>query len=1044
MLLLLVLAAAATIARGAPARRHYEVPAGDAARTLRQFVQQSGEQVLYVVPKVRGVKTNPVKGEYTARQVIELMVANTELIVGQDEKTGALVVNRATSPKPPAANPPPSSRSSNQEPTRPMKRRNLIAMFAAWLGFAAAPAAPAQTTPTGSIRGVVTNDSTGAFVEGAEVVLSTTPARTDVTDSQGRFFVGGIPAGNYRVRVISSGYATAERNVNVTAGPAQSMAVALKSDIVTMEPLMVTAQAEGQAQSLNIQRTSENIRNVLSEDALANSRLGEVGEVLQAIPGIYLEASTHQPTRPSIRGLSSEFNSVTFDGVRIGTWQGTRDAQVGTFPAENLSRVEVMKSATPDQEGDAIGGSINLVSKRAFDLPGRQLRLGAGLTFNNQLRNWDKQVSLDYGDRFGAEKRLGIFSSINYYRTDRAYHDAAQTYQVNAADEYNIATQTLLDRIEEGSWKLKYTGSIDYKLSEATIVSLRGLYSNDRRFLADYRTIYRPGSRTNITPDSATANPGRIDLTRPYREPETINYQISLNLEHTHDLWKLDSTLGFSRISNTYSETMTPIMSYNGVRLAYDRTDRDHPLFTVTDGTDLSDPSRLSQRELSRTQFNSRNLNYNYSLNARRDLLNLPFKAYVKVGTRLKYSDWRQDTGNHGWWNYTGPQSPTDFVIPYTNDRFMRESSGRVRMAPLAADIDAFIDAFHNRPGEFTRQDNRSDIRIAEENSSFQEGVYAAYLMGGATFGRLHVVTGARFERTEFTGNSNQLDTPDGVLTGVTRLQTTSRSDNLLPSVNFTYSITPDFLLRGAVTKTIARPNPQYLLPIRTVDADELEISDGNPDLGVTESVNYDLSLEHYLKPLGVISVGVFQKEIDGFFVNQTSTIQSGEFAGYELTRRELGTGGRIKGLEVDFQKRLTFLPGFLSGLGVGTNYTFIDAEGTYSNRDGTLPFVKTAKRIGNINVFYARGPLDLRVFMNYRGPYLNSVGSRAALDVYEDERTTLSAFGKYRFSDRISFYIDANNITDSAKRSYQGDPSNPRAVRYYDWAVNFRVSYNL
>lgn len=76
--------------------------------------------------------------------------------------------------------------------------------------------------------------------------------------------------------------------------------------------------------------------------------------------------------------------------------------------------------------------------------------------------------------------------------------------------------------------------------------------------------------------------------------------------------------------------------------------------------------------------------------------------------------------------------------------------------------------------------------------------------------------------------------------------------------------------------------------------------------------------------------------------------------------------------------------------------------------------------------------------------PFDPRVGARPALDVYEDERTTLSFFAKYRLNKRTMLNLDVNNITDSPKRGYQGDPSNPRSVRYYDWAVNFRVSYSL
>jgi TonB-dependent receptor len=927
-----------------------------------------------------------------------------------------------------------------------MKRKNFFRLISFGLGLAIVPWSHAQTAAAaGTLQGVVVNAATGNFVQGAAVVLEGAN-RTELTDSQGKFTFGGVPAGHYRLSVESAGVSRGAAMTDVRAGQIASVTVRMESDVVAMQPLMVTAQAEGQAQSLNLQKTAENMRNVVSEDALANSRLGEVGEALQSIPGVYLEVSTHQPSRAFIRGMTSDLNSVTFDGVRIGTWQGTRDAQVGSFPAENLSRVEVMKTVTPEQEGDAIGGSINLVSKRAFDLPGRMLRIGAGVSYANQQQNWDKQFSVDYGDRFGAKNRMGVFSSFNYYRTDRAYHNVAEAYQVSAADVYNISTQTLLDRIEKGSWKLKYTGSYDLKLSDATTVSVKGLFSDDRRFLADYNSIFRPGTRTAITPDSANSTNGRIDVNRAYREPETINYQISLNLEHARDLWKYDGTLGFNRITNTYSETMTPLMSFNGLNLSYDRSVRDFPTFVVTNGVNLNDPSKLALSTITRSQYDSRNLGYNFSGNARRDVLNLPFKTYLKTGFRVRINDWKQTLDNQGVWNYTGPLSAGQLTAVYYNDRFLRQSGGRVRMpTTLFPDIHKYIDAFYNRPNEFTRQANASELLLARGPKGFVEKVYATYLMANAQFRDLTVIAGARVEKTDLDGWGHQVLTPGGNLTRVTHVTTNNKSTDLLPSVNVIYAFTPQFQLRGAITKTIARPNPQDILPVRTINDTTQVITDGNPDLRVTESINYDLGIAYYLKPLGVLSASAFQKEIDGFYADETETVQTGEYRGYQLTRPGMGTGGRIKGLEVEMQKRLTFLPGLLSGLGVGANHTWLDAKGTYANRPGvTLPFNGVAKRNWNVNVFYARGPVDLRLFVNYRSPYLTGIGTRAALDVYEDSRKTVGFFAKYVVNRRLTLNADVNNISDSAKRSYQGNSSNPTSVRYFDWAVNFRVGLSL
>ncbi|HEY4246707.1 MAG TPA: TonB-dependent siderophore receptor [Lacunisphaera sp.] len=92
---LLVLAASAVLAPAAePVQKAYDIPAGDAATTLKQFVEQSGAEVVFLVNKVHGVTTNALHGEYEARVALEHMLAGTELYVVQDDKTGALVINR--------------------------------------------------------------------------------------------------------------------------------------------------------------------------------------------------------------------------------------------------------------------------------------------------------------------------------------------------------------------------------------------------------------------------------------------------------------------------------------------------------------------------------------------------------------------------------------------------------------------------------------------------------------------------------------------------------------------------------------------------------------------------------------------------------------------------------------------------------------------------------------------------------------------------------------------------------------------------------------
>ncbi len=903
----------------------------------------------------------------------------------------------------------------------------------------------AQTAPTGGIRGVAVNDATGNFLQGAQLsVVGTT--RIVVTDSQGGFLFGALPPGDYRLRVESAGSDTREFPVTVRAGVTTPLTLRLGSEIVAMEKLMVTAQAEGQSQALNFQRNSENIRKVASLDALANSRLGEVGEVLQSLPGLYLEISTHQPVRPNIRGLSSEFNSITFDGVRIGNTNNDRSDGVSGYPAESLSRVELMKSVTPDMEGDAIGGSINLVSKRAFDLPERVFKVNLGGAFNNQQRNWDKQVNFEYADRYGKEGRLGVYSSINHYRSDRGYHTSTISYQVDAADNYNIATYTLQDRIEDDSWKLKYTGSVDYKLSEASVLWVRGIYSNDTRSLEDYLAVYRPGARTAITPNSASSRNGRVDTSRSYREPISKAAQIASGLESKFDGWSIDAKASYNRATNQYTQTFTPVFSANAVDLSYDRTVREFPLFRVDNGVNLNDPARYVHLSVTRNQHPSRDQEFTFDFNARRELDQLPFKASFKTGARAKLRSWvfggDPALGN---WTYTGPQSAAAMSEIYVNDRFFHQGGDRVVFPSVQPNIAKFLEAFYARNSEYTRGDNASNILIEANRRSTTESIYAPYLMGSATFGRLNVVSGARFERTEFEGKARQLSTPRGILTQSVIVKNSSSYNNVLPGLHLNYGLAQDTVVRLSLNRTVARPSPAAMLPARRVDDDARTLTDGNPDLRVTTADNFDVSLEYYLKPLGVLSLGAFRKSIDGFYFSTASTVVGGEFDGYRLTRQEMGKGGKVRGLEAEWQQRLSFLPGVLSSLTLGANYTWLDSEGKYPTRPADqLTFIGTAKGTGNFNLSYVRRGLDLRLFYNTRGDYLSSVGARRALDIFEKERATLDLSAKYRWSKRMTTYLSAKNITDEPKISYQGNPSNPNAVRYFDWSLNFGVTLDL
>ncbi|HTB81703.1 MAG TPA: TonB-dependent receptor plug domain-containing protein [Opitutaceae bacterium] len=134
-----------------PGMKNFQLPDGDAMTTLKQFVEQSGEQVFYFVDKVRGVTTHAVQGRMNARTALELMLQDTRLRAVQDDRTGALSVierePRKALPPPPAA-PSPPARVSPGSPDEII----LLPQFSV-SGTKADAYRPAEATSAARIRG---------------------------------------------------------------------------------------------------------------------------------------------------------------------------------------------------------------------------------------------------------------------------------------------------------------------------------------------------------------------------------------------------------------------------------------------------------------------------------------------------------------------------------------------------------------------------------------------------------------------------------------------------------------------------------------------------------------------------------------------------------------------------------------------------------------------------------------------------------------------------------------------------------------------------
>jgi outer membrane receptor protein involved in Fe transport len=281
----------------------------------------------------------------------------------------------------------------------------LTALMITLLGLS--PLKAQQTT--GKINGLVT-DTSGAILPGATVEVQEKELKA-VSDAQGQFTIPNVATGTYTLRVSYVGFSIFQIPVTVVAGqPANVTAVLLVAS--DSESILVTAErAHGEAESVNEIRTADNILNVLPAEVITSLPNANVADAVGRLPGVTLERDEGEGKYVQIRGTEPRLANLTIDGVEVPSPEGgVRQVKLDVIPSDLVESVQINKTLQADQNGDAIGGSVNLVTKKAGDRPTLSLYGSGGFTpIANTRSVYDFGGTA--GKRFGAQKRLGVMVS---------------------------------------------------------------------------------------------------------------------------------------------------------------------------------------------------------------------------------------------------------------------------------------------------------------------------------------------------------------------------------------------------------------------------------------------------------------------------------------------------------------------------------------------------------------------------------------------------------------------------------------------------------
>ncbi len=929
------------------------------------------------------------------------------------------------------------------------------------LVLAGSPDLAAQTA-TGGISGIVSNEITGRSLQGAIVRVQGANA-VDRTDILGRYSLSGVPAGPQQLSVSYVGLETSVQSVNVTAGQTLIVDVGLSSEIYDLEDFVVVPRVVGQERAINLQKTAAGIINVISEEQFGAMLDGNIGQALQRLPGITVnEDQDGSQGAINIRGISGEFNSIQIDGNRIPTSGENRDFNPRNILADGFTNIEVVKAPTPDRDGDAIGGIVNLVTRSAFQREGREMSLKLSGILNEVPDIWGHSAVFSFSDLFsvGEEnvRNLGVTFTLSSYDTDR-FHRNADMDWIQVTPE--LHPELNLGQYDEPVWFMEsshwehdtretesysISASIDFRTDEYNSFYFRPSFSRFDRQGVQYET--------DIDLDTAFDNDGDEDE-KTYAELTPTYGRGTENSEASRG-W-------IGTLENDYNELFTYSMGgrHEGGTglLTYDVfASRNKNI--VIDDTELNmvmepddpwfvfeydivgdinrgeveirhigggDPTDLSQMTEGELEFVSEEKTED-ALSGRIDWENTFTAEYgvftLKTGAKMRKSDQFRDE--------IVDLYEMDEDFPYA--QVLEVTDAVVLRKPKYFDVQPEIgkELFRTNPElyEFVGDDSLEDSNVADYDAT--ETTTAAYVMGTYETGPHTFIAGVRYERNEWDNVNKIVSFLDDV-PSVTPVNQSNSFAFWLPGIHGRHELRENLILRESYNRSYGRPRLEELSRGRWED-DDGNIEDGNPDLIPAVSDNYDIQLEYYTDEGGLFSVGLFRKKIEDFTFTQIYDFDEigpdgvpipADGGDLEYERPVNGTTATNEGIELIARQQLYFLPDPWNGLALRGSATFTSSEANYPNRtDRTdLSLEGFSDTIYTATIDYAWRGFSARVDYTFRSDYIEGLGSDIESDEFFGEVKRVDAEISYRLRSGVYIFATGTNITDEPLVSYQGYP---------------------
>ncbi len=864
----------------------------------------------------------------------------------------------------------------------------------------------------------------------------------------------------------------------------------------TIEEVVVTGFRASLNKALDAKQETVGAIDMIVAEDIADFPDLNLAESLQRVPGVVIARDAGEGRQISVRGLGPQFTRVRINGVEAMSANGGTDAAGGTnrarnfdfntFASELFNSITVRKTSAASTEEGSLGATVDLRTGRPFDYEGFTMAGSLQQGYNDLNSEMDPRGAFLISNTF-ADGKFGALLSIAYTERELADEGASTVrwqagggfgpldpaYPLTGAPtlaEINAAFRPRLpryDKYEHEQERLGVTAALQFAPSDATTLSLDFLYS---QFDAEREEMFLQAPVFSATGAQAIGNVNAVnavidaeadgtstlvygvfndvDVRSEARHDELSTKFTQVTLEGKHafsDSFSMGALVGFAEANHDNPIQTTLLFDVDDVDgYVFDYRENSRLPLLSYGATDVTNPATFHLEQIRLRPQSTINSFQTASIDlewAASDAFSLKFGPQWK-NFLYKSTDARRSNGTTG--NQEGVIPAGAAAAPLAS--YSRLISFGDGLDLPAGSVTTWLVPDYNAAVAALDLNNSALYRMGIEpslagNNEIEEDDMGVYVQGDFQFElgerTLRGNIGVRYVETDLTSTGYTFSS------GAPVLQTVNHQySDTLPSMNLVYDISDSLLVRFGAAKVMTRPNLGNLNPgaAVSVSGNNRTVTAGNPLLEPFRAKAYDLAIEWYFAPESLLSLALFQKDIESFVqtIRETrpftdnplglpdsvaiaacgTVVGCSPASDWQFNLPANTPGGDLTGFEISYQQPFTFLPGAWSNFGTILNYTGVSSEIDYLNATGavttTTDLTGLSEKAYNATLYFDNQKFSARIAAAYRSDYLTTVPGRNGNDVEGTAETMNYDFSStYNFNENFSISLEALNLSD-------------------------------